>query len=631
MNKKMILGVALAGLFSNAYAQQEKLIPEVTIASKTNQKINKTGRNTTLITAKDIENYKGRNLEEVLNQVSGFHISNNFSNDAEPKTLRVRGGDNRNVVILVDGVPLQDVTTTSGNLTDIRLLALENIESIEVLNGASSVLYGANATTAVIDIKTRKNAQKEIEIIAGARVGSYETYAQKLNVSGKSNVFHYLISGVNEKSDGISAAYGDDFEKDGFEKQNIGVKLGVDLGKFNFNILGGWNHHLYQYDNGAFSDGRNRGNDRQVYAGFNANYAYKIGKVTFNTRYTDSKRLIQGFSANQYQDQYNYIGKNTFTEAYNTLRLDDIFEFTTGIQYEDQRLGYQNVPWGGTSLVSSLDTAETKISHFDVFANARFSYSFFNIEAGGRWLDHSKFGGQWVYSVNPYLYHEAGEWFGKAGYSFGTAFIAPTLYQSFGDGQWTMPNFNLEPETNQSHEVNISFGKKDRSLVINASLFQREEENALAYGTNTYINIDGKHKVKGFEAGLDYQVASFLRLGGNFSFVEKDTENATTMRRLPKQRANSYVEITPFKKTRITLSHTYVGKRPDAYWDNYSASPRNVILNDFNLFNVAINQKVTKNIDLYFHLNNALNKDYVDVIGYTTKNRNFTFGVDYKF
>ncbi len=49
-----------------------------------------------------------------------------------------------------------------------------------------------------------------------------------------------------------------------------------------------------------------------------------------------------------------------------------------------------------------------------------------------------------------------------------------------------------------------------------------------------------------------------VKLGGNYSFVEKEKE--ATMLRQPKQRVNSYVEVKPFAATRIVLSHQFVGK-----------------------------------------------------------------------
>jgi vitamin B12 transporter len=90
-----------------------------------------------------------------------------------------------NVLVLVDGIPLKDVTGNDYNAVDLRLFAAENIESIEILNGASSVLYGSNATVSVINIKTKKNSQKNIEGRIGARIGSFGTFSQNALVNGK--------------------------------------------------------------------------------------------------------------------------------------------------------------------------------------------------------------------------------------------------------------------------------------------------------------------------------------------------------------------------------------------------------------------------------------------------------------
>lgn len=626
MNKKIILSLALVGIVTQANAQQEeKPIEEVTIASKSVQKINKTGRNIILLNEKDIEKYRGQPLTDVLEQVSGFQISGSFNNNTEPKSLRVRGGSDANVIILIDGVPLQNVTGATSNIEDLRLLALDNIGSIEILNGASSVLYGSNASTAVINIKTKKHSQKEVEAIIGARLSSYNTYAQRINLSGKSNAFNYQFSGINEKSEGFSSAKGDDsFDRDGYEKQNINVKLGIDLGKFDLNIIGGWNHHLFDYDMGAFSDAKNRGNDTQTYAGVSTNFYYNIGKITLNTRYTDTERIGELLGNTGYQSQYQYSGVNSFTEIYNELRLGNYLNLVTGIQYEDQRLDYKDYTWGG-----NLNKQDTKISHFDTFANARFNYSIFYLDAGARITKNYKFGEHWVYNINPYLYHEIGNWFGKIGYSIGTAFIAPTLYQNYGSGTYTIANFDLQPETNESHEINISLGKQNRSIVFNGSIYRRFQKDAITYSINQYINSGG-NRTQGFEVGLDIKLNSFIKFGGNFSFVEKEIENEITMARTPKQRANSYLEISIFKGNKINFTHTFVGKRHDVYWDNSWIEHR-VLLSDFNIFNVGVIQKINQNLSTYFQLNNFLNRDYVDMVGYTTKNRNFVLGIDYKF
>ena len=616
MNKKIILSISLAGFLSLANAQTEKQIPEVTIASKSLQEINKSGKNITLLTQKDLEKYKGQTLSDVLERITNFQITGSFNNNSEPKTLRVRGGDN-NVVILIDGIPMKDVTTIKNNVMDIRLLSLENIESIEILNGASSVLYGSNAGTAVIDIKTKKNSYKKIDAAFGMRGGSYGTFAQNADISGKLGVFNYHISGFNEKSDGLSSAEGDDsFDKDGFEKQALNAKAGISLKNFNFSLNGGWNHHLFKYDNGAFSDGENRGNDRQTYLDGNANFLYRNGQLTLNTRFSNNKRIGESFIGNSYQEQYSYEGKDFFAELFNRYDFNKNIQLTAGLQYENQKMN------------------ENENSSFDAFANALFTYKFVHLEAGTRLTNNSKFGNQWTYSANPYLYQELGSSFIKLGYSFATAFISPTLYQSFGSLPYVLPNPDLKPETSLSQEINISFGKKDRSQIMSVSMFHRKEQDVFGYYTDpfTYLGIYkniSKNTTRGFEVEFNYQLTSKIGFGGNFSFVEK--ENYSAMKRQPKQRVNSYIEILPFKGSRVLISHLFVGSRADAYYDSLTYSTREVILSDFNLFNASISQQINPKLSFYLNLNNILNKEYTDVVGYTTKNRNFTFGMNYRF
>ena len=148
----MVAGLLFATGFSQWAAQEkEGMIPEITIAAKSPQQLHKTGKNVQLISSKDLEKYKGQNAAEILNQVSGFQITGTFNNASEPKSLKIRGGSMANVLILVDGIPLKDVTGNDYNATDLRLFSAENIESIEILNGASSVLYGSNATVSGLE------------------------------------------------------------------------------------------------------------------------------------------------------------------------------------------------------------------------------------------------------------------------------------------------------------------------------------------------------------------------------------------------------------------------------------------------------------------------------------------------
>lgn len=638
MKKNLVFAglLCVTGVSQMTAQEKEGNIPEVTIAAKSNQQLHKTGKNVQLITTKDLEKYKGQNLSEVLSQVSGFQITGNFNNNTEPKSLKIRGGKMANVLVLVDGVPLKDVTGNDYNAVDLRLFAAENIESIEILNGASSVLYGSNATLSVINIKTKKNSQKNIEGRIGARIGSFGTFSQNALVNGKLEKFNYQITGSNEKSDGISSAEGpDSFDKDGYEKQNINTQFGVQLGKLNLNFNGGYQHHFYDFDNGAFSDGTYRGNDEQLFGGINAQFQYGKGNLVFNSRINGNDRLVQNLAGNSYQDQYSYKGRNIFTEIYNQYKISENINVVGGLQYEVQNLGSKNLPWGGTSLEDVLNFDNTRVSTFDAFINTNLQLSDFHLDLGGRLNNHSKYNNHFVYSINPYYLKNLEQFYYKIGFSYATAFIAPTLYQTYGSLPYTLANFDLKPETNSSYEIDLSIGRPDQSFVINASAFLREERDVFAYQTvdfttyaGKFLNVD-RNNVRGLEFGLKYKINEIVNFGGNFSFAEKS--NVATRLRAPKQRANAFVEILPFKNSRINLAYQYVSKRDDAYYDSSTFGTKKVVLDAFNLFNVNINQKFGKNVEAFVNVNNLFNTSYVDVIGFKTKPRAFTLGIDYKF
>ena len=611
----------------SAQEKEEKLIPEVTIATKAKQQLHKTGKNVQLLSSKDLEKFKGQNAAEILNQVSGYQITGNFNNGPEPKSLKIRGGKLANVLILVDGIPLKDVTGNDYNATDLRLFASENIESIEILNGASSVLYGSNATVSVINIKTKKSSQQALEGRIGARIGSFGTFGQNLSAQGKINQWNYQFSGSNEKSDGISAALGENFDKDGFEKQNANATVGYSTQNFNVNVNAGYQHHYYDFDNGAFEDGKYKGNDTQKFSGLNAQYSYDKGNITFNSRISQNKKELQIPVNSSYETQLNYKGKNFFNEIYNQYSFSDNINFILGISNEVQSLGSDKLPWN----FEEVKFNDTNISNTDIYTN--FNTKFlenFHLDFGGRLTNNSEFKNHFIYSINPYYLKEFESTYYKIGFSYSTAFIAPTLYQVYGfSSAGTLPNANLKPEKNASQEIDFSFGKKDQSLVINISFYQRKEKDIISWldlgnWTNKYQNID-ENTSKGFEFVIKYKINEIINFGGNFSFNENENQEMTL--RQPKQRINSFVELLPLKGSKINLSYTYTSARKDRYSFPY------IYVNNksFNLFNLNINQKFGKNVEAFVNVNNLFNTSYTDVIGYTTKPRNITLGVEYKF
>ena len=117
------------------------------------------------------------------------------------------------------------------------MLSLVNIESIEIIKGASSSLYGSGASTAVINIKTRDKKDDKLSLNFNSQWGTQNIQNEKINSFGEVDQQSFYIGSklknVNltssfskVRSDGISSVIGN--EKDKFLKENFNLKLKSD-------------------------------------------------------------------------------------------------------------------------------------------------------------------------------------------------------------------------------------------------------------------------------------------------------------------------------------------------------------------------------------------------------------------
>lgn len=104
-----------------------------------------------LLKAKDITRQSPKDLTDVLKNISGVDVT-----DRQPS---VRGGTGwtygvgSRCLILVDGMSV--LTPGSGEI-NWNMIPMENVDQVEVLKGASSVLYGSSALNGLIHVKTKR-------------------------------------------------------------------------------------------------------------------------------------------------------------------------------------------------------------------------------------------------------------------------------------------------------------------------------------------------------------------------------------------------------------------------------------------------------------------------------------------
>lgn len=137
-------------------------LEEVVVTGQYNpQSIQKSVYEVTVIDREDIDRQAGNNLADLLNQSLNISVIPNASTGRSE--VRMFGLDGKYVKILVDNIPLVN-EQGFGNNTDLTQINLDDIQQVEIVEGAMGVQYGGNAVAGVINIITKMASQKKWSI-----------------------------------------------------------------------------------------------------------------------------------------------------------------------------------------------------------------------------------------------------------------------------------------------------------------------------------------------------------------------------------------------------------------------------------------------------------------------------------
>ncbi len=162
------------------------LDPVVVTATRTQHRLIDTPVITDLITREEIEAIGAENIGEVLENKAGVIIHRDGHGDG----VQLQGLDSEYVLILVDGEP--QVGRIAGKL-DMARMAVENVERIEIVKGATSSLFGNAALAGVINIITRKSATP-FSINISQNIEQHNTYDSRGAVGLHSGRLNSLLT-----------------------------------------------------------------------------------------------------------------------------------------------------------------------------------------------------------------------------------------------------------------------------------------------------------------------------------------------------------------------------------------------------------------------------------------------------
>ncbi len=598
-----LIGIAQQQVDSTAVEQLSEI---VVTDSRFNLKRENSGKTVIKISKQDIERHQGKTVSELINTKSGIEINGSRSVEGQNLGYFVRGGNNRQVLVLIDGVQVNDPSLVA-NEFDLRLMDLNSVESIEIIKGAASTLYGNAAATAVINITSKKPSNETISGQFLTVVGTNQSqdnlknnvssFSNNVTVSGTINKFNYLASFGNRFVDGLSAAQSDTPEIDPFSRYHTNIRMGYDFNS-GFSVKGFLSYDDLKTDidgypapTYTFSDTDDRYYAKQKRVGLSPQYVYEKGSFHINAAFTDIDReTVSDFSS--YHKAKSYI-----VDSYNKYIFNKTFYTIVGLNY-----GHYN----------SVFSEEESFTNADPYLNVVYiSGHGLNFNMGVRLNNHSEYGSHFVYSVNPSYSVTLNQGYIKAFGSYATSFIAPNLSQLYG---FFGANPDLDPEENATLEGGLEYNTK-RGFKLSGVYFNRTEKNTIIYTTG-YENADTVAEVRGVEIEGQFDVLEELDLTANYTFTE--LKNGIRLR-VPKHKINTGIGYSFSERTYVSLQYQFVGDRVDV---------GDVKLKSFSLVDLYVSQRILNNkVKLFTNVTNLLNEDYFEIFGFTTRGRNINFGL----
>lgn len=586
-------------LSSNLIADETLEAINVSSATKTTQNLQDVTSNMDVITAQEIEERHYSTVGEALNSLAGVSFTSQ-GGVGQTTAVRINGFNPENTLVLIDGIRYNDITSPSG--ASFEHLIVSNIERIEVIKGAQSGIWGADAMGGVINIIT-KSAQKGVNFQASQEFGSFNSSTSNITGSYRNNDFYLQASQNRIDSDGITAQAPkntdiEQFEDDGYKNTTTNLKAGF---KINENNKIDLTHTIIdadtQYDVTSADDTLSRSESKST-----------LSQVNFN--HVDSFNEMNIFA------KQSTFDRDTFSPYGNSSFNGEVKEYglTSKIAYRDNDFVLLGADYKSFEHENAIDKSYNNKALFITNSNT-FEGVFQGktiITESLRQDNYKQFDNKTTGKIG--LKQSYGFLDGlSTSINYGTAYNVPTLNELYTP---FYGNEALAPETAKSLDMTLQY--KDVSITY----FDNKIKNMIGYDPITYqnINTQGTSKIKGYNVAYNTTLFDMMAVGLNYSNLDAKDKDGQTLKRRPKETIKLAIDYYGIEKLHLGLNGEYIGEREDLRY-NADYSTTEVDTGKYTIANFTANYEVDKHMSLYGKVENITDKEYQTIEGYASSPR----------
>ena len=453
-----------------------QLEPVVVTATRTPHRLKDTPVITDLITRAEIEATGAENIGEVLEHKAGIIIHRDGHGDG----VQLQGLDSEYVLILVDGEP--QVGRIAGKL-DMARMAVENVERIEIVKGATSSLFGNAALAGVINIITRK-AASPFSVQVSQSIEQNHTYDSRGTVGLQQGKLNGLFTLSANRRNPIDLDTSDlTTTIDGYANITGSVRTEYQFTP-NTNLL--FSGQYFTQNQEGISENGPIAFDRH---GDIENFSGSLGlehEFGFENSQRVSPTLLTGkIYATRYNDESTVIDRRTQETSSRNLNIQDLLKGE--IQFDTTLWEKHQLMLGGEVILENLQSQRIEGGERGIFTNSLFvqnefrPISAFALVIGGRLDIHSEFGTHFSPKLSS-LYRFTNHFRVRA--SYGQGFRSPdfkNLYLNFTNvtsGYQVLGNPSLQPESSHNWNLGIEYQLTD-ALLGRIHLYRNDLHNLI--------------------------------------------------------------------------------------------------------------------------------------------------------
>jgi vitamin B12 transporter len=603
--ERFLIGIAIGvGILSFSFAVQAGesgvTMEEVVVtASRIDELLKYSPDSVTIVTESEIQEKGKQTVVDVLRDVPGVFIKQSGSHGGEEE-IYIRGTNSAHTLIMIDGMQVGDPMKSSGKIK-ITDISTDNIEKIEIIRGAQSVLYGSAAIGGVINIITKKGRGKP-KYYVSAEGGSYETLREKAGVSGSTDRIYYSASLSRLDTKGISKAEEElgNIEEDYYHDTNLSARFGGRISEtIRANLSVRHSESSMDFDNtGVDADKVMDTTITSVSTNLDQDLCDWWQQVV-KLGVTDVKReyMNQGAFNNSFE------GTNKAASWQHNFFIGDIDTVTAGFDYQEEE-GESKSSSGSNIPGKSVDTKSFFIQ------NKLTPFKGLSFTLGARHDDHQTFGGEDTYKgALAYFFEKTGT---KIRGSYGTGFRAPSLYQLYSNYGDT----SLKPEGSKGYDAGIDQELLGGKVSVSLTYFHTEIDDMIEWNWNTskYYNI-GEVRTEGWETVFSYRPTKNVSLHAHYTYTDAKNEteggsnNGKYLQYRPQHTGGAELNIRPLEQLNLNFSAQYVGKR-------YRNDSNTLEMPAYTLFNLAASYDVMKWLQIFGRVENLTDKKYESVYQY---------------